>query len=186
MYTHTYTYIPRAPYLVHQLLLGQQVGEPRSAHSPLAHKPPQLRFIHIHQLVRIQYTLVELDTVNIYWWWWCINLCRVKPALRTASERYEVRERGEVFLRGVGTLRYLFPPNASVLWQPRGLTIHTKTWFLGAGCLGAPPISLMKTNLWPNTRTRRRWCTRCAASFPMSDMLRSAVSCYNVYNTLCW
>ena len=37
---------------------------------------PQLIFIHIHQLFRIQYTLVWLDTVNIYWWW-CINYFRV-------------------------------------------------------------------------------------------------------------
>ena len=27
-------------------------------------------------------------------------------------------------------------------WQPDGLTIHTKKWLLGAGFLGAPPISL--------------------------------------------
>ena len=26
-------------------------------------------------------------------------------------------------------------------WQPDGLTVHTKKWFLGAGFLGAPPIS---------------------------------------------
>ena len=45
-------------------------------------------------------------------------------------------------LRGVGTLRYLFPPNASVRWQPDGLTIHTKKWFLGARFLGAPPFFL--------------------------------------------
>ena len=37
---------------------------------------PQLRFIHIHQLVRIQYTCVEFDTVNVDWWM-CINVCRV-------------------------------------------------------------------------------------------------------------
>ena len=37
---------------------------------------PQLEFIRIHQLFRIQYTLFQLDTVNIYWWW-CINICRV-------------------------------------------------------------------------------------------------------------
>ena len=30
----------------------------------------------------------------------------------------------------------------SVQWQPDGLTIRTKKWFLGAGFLGAPPISL--------------------------------------------
>ena len=29
---------------------------------------PQLRFIHIHQWLRIQYTCFELDTVNIDWW----------------------------------------------------------------------------------------------------------------------
>ena len=29
----------------------------------------------------------------------------------------------------------------SVQWQPGGLTIHAKKWFLGAGFLGAPPIS---------------------------------------------
>ena len=51
-------------------------------------------------------------------------------------------EKGEGLLRGVGTLRYLFPPHASVQWQPDGLTIHTKEWFLGARFLGAPPISL--------------------------------------------
>ena len=50
-------------------------------------------------------------------------------------------EKGEVLLRGVGTLRYVFLPNASVQWQPDGLTIHTKKWLLGAGFIGAPPIS---------------------------------------------
>ena len=30
----------------------------------------------------------------------------------------------------------------TVQWQPDGLTIHTKQLFLGAGFLGAPPISL--------------------------------------------
>ena len=51
-------------------------------------------------------------------------------------------EKGEVLLEGVGTLRYSFPPDASVQWQPGQLTINTKKWFLGAGFLGAPPISL--------------------------------------------
>ena len=54
-------------------------------------------------------------------------------------------EKGKLLLRGVGTLRYLFPPNASVQWQPDVLTIHTNKWFLGAGFLGAPPISLMRS-----------------------------------------
>ena len=35
------------------------------------------------------------------------------------------------------------PPNASAQWQPDGLTIHANKWFLGAGFLGAPPISLI-------------------------------------------
>ena len=30
----------------------------------------------MHQLFRMLYALVSLDTVNIYWWW-CISLCRV-------------------------------------------------------------------------------------------------------------
>ena len=48
-----------------------------------------------------------------------------------------------LLLTGVGPLRYLFPPNASVLWQPDVLPIHIKKWFLGAGFLGAPPMSLV-------------------------------------------
>ena len=56
-------------------------------------------------------------------------------------------EKGEVLLRGVGTLRCYFPPSASVQWQPGDLTIHTKKCFLGAGFLGAPPISLTGAGL---------------------------------------
>ena len=33
----------------------------------------------------------------------------------------------------------------SVQWQPDGLTIHAKKWFLGAGFLGAPRTSLIIT-----------------------------------------
>ena len=36
--------------------------------------------------------------------------------------RLAVSEKGEVLLRGIGTLRYLFPQNACVQWQPDGLT----------------------------------------------------------------
>ena len=46
---------------------------------------------------------------------------------RTHRMAYHISETGEVLLRGIGTLRYLFPPNASVQWQPDGLTIHTKS-----------------------------------------------------------
>ena len=47
---------------------------------------------------------------------------------RAAQERLQVSEKGEVLLRGVGTLQTFSPPNASVQWQPDGLTIHTKKW----------------------------------------------------------
>ena len=51
-------------------------------------------------------------------------------------------EKGEVLQGGVGTLRHVSPPHASVQWQPGDLTMHTKKCFLGAGFLGAPPTSL--------------------------------------------
>ena len=51
-------------------------------------------------------------------------------------------EKGEVLLRGVGTLQYFSPPDASVQWQPDDLAIPTNMWLLGAGSLGAPPVSL--------------------------------------------
>ena len=57
-------------------------------------------------------------------------------------------EKGEVLLRGVGTLRYLLIlsensacQRPAVQWQPEGLTIHAQKWFLGAGFLGVPFIS---------------------------------------------
>ena len=77
-------------------------------------------------------------------------------AISSRSHRREgmlntlVKERGvsdrqrkmEVLPRAVGTRRDFFPPSASLRWQPDGLTIHTNKWFLGAGFLGAPPVSL--------------------------------------------
>ena len=52
--------------------------------------------------------------------------------------------RNQVLLRGVGTPRFAFsPPSASAQRQPDGLTIRAEKWFLGAGFLGAPPISLI-------------------------------------------
>ena len=50
-----------------------------------------------------------------------------------------------MLLRGVGALQDLLTlseNSACQVWQPDGLTIHAKKWFLGAGFLGAPPISL--------------------------------------------
>ena len=58
-------------------------------------------------------------------------------------------EKGEVLLRGVGTPRYVFPPDASVQWQPTGLTIHTQKGFPGAGFLGAPPFFLTSRSFRP-------------------------------------
>ena len=52
-------------------------------------------------------------------------------------------EKGEVLLRGVGTLRHCFPPSASVQWQPDGLITRSKKWSLGARFLGATPIVLI-------------------------------------------
>ena len=69
--------------------------------------------------------------------------CRHRRKRRTKAQGKS--EKGKVLPRGLGgTLRYSFPPNASVQWQPGDLAIHTEKWFLGAGFLGAPPISLRK------------------------------------------
>ena len=61
--------------------------------------------------------------------------------------------KGEVLLRGGSarcdicgsSVKALLVKCPSVQWQPDGLTIHTKKRFLGAGFLGAPPISLIRT-----------------------------------------
>ena len=73
-----------------------------------------------------------------------------------ANDHFLLSEKGEVLLRGVGTLRYLFHPMPSALRQPGGFAIHAKKWFLGAGFLGAPPISL-------KSRTRREIKSRARA-----------------------
>ena len=62
--------------------------------------------------------------------------------LGPSAGQTEASEKGEVLQRGVGTLQFLFHQmhlrNGSlVAW-----TIQTKKWLLGAGFLGAPPISL--------------------------------------------
>ena len=50
------------------------------------------------------------------------------------------REKGSAPKRGRHSAMFC-SSNASVQWQPDGLAIPTKKWFLGAGFLGAPPIS---------------------------------------------
>ena len=76
-------------------------------------------------------------------------------------------EKGEVLLRGVGTLRYLSPADASAQWQPDGLTIRTNKWLLGAGFLGAPPISLR-----PCKPSRVGLCTRATCRFARLSRMR--------------
>ena len=44
--------------------------------------------------------------------------------------------------RGRHSTICVLPPNASVQWQPDGLAVRTNKLLLGAGFLGAPPISL--------------------------------------------
>ena len=71
------------------------------------------------------------------------TLNRVKTAKQAGPAGQDsMSEKGEVLLRGVGTLRYFFLPNSSLQWQPDGLAIPIKKLLLGAGFLGAPPISL--------------------------------------------
>ena len=44
----------------------------------------------------------------------------------------------------------------SVQWQPAGLKTHTNKWFLRAGFLGAPPISLRQPPVQRQDRERDR------------------------------
>ena len=54
----------------------------------------------------------------------------------------QLRERGSAPKEGRHSTKTLLVKCPSVQWQPDGLTIHTRKWFLGTGFLGAPPISL--------------------------------------------
>ena len=58
--------VTRALYLVSRRFVT--CGPTRLGGAFLHGHVAQLRFIHIHQLFRIQYTCLELDTVNIDWW----------------------------------------------------------------------------------------------------------------------
>ena len=86
-----------------------------------------------------------------------------------------VREKGEVLLRGVGTLRYVFPPSASVQRQPDGLTTHANKWFLGAGFLGAPPISLK--GVTRSALARHSDVTVCARPLTQIQIVQISSSC---------
>ena len=95
---------------------------------------------------------------SIMQWHKIIWYSMIPPMLAREREiKREIRgsEKGEVLLRGVGTLRYvcwssrktLLVKCPSVQWQPDGLTTHSKKLFLGAGFLGAPHISLNLSNI---------------------------------------
>ena len=83
------------------------------------------------------------------------------------SSRNNVREEGSAPRRGRHSAMCVFPPNASVRWQPDGLTIHTKKWLQGAGFLGAPPISLTQSTQLPQVgregASRGRGTSSCQA-----------------------
>ena len=101
----------------------------------------------------------------------CRAISRPTPRRRPPGRPAQLlRERGSAPERG-GHSTIVFPPNASVQWQLDDLTIHTRKWFLGAGFLGAPPISPSYPTLWPlGTSTQRggsqteRWTSRAAAT----------------------
>ena len=101
---------------------------------------------------------------------------RPRPRLGGGEAPEEQKsEKGEVLLRGVGTLRYSFLPNASVQWQPDGLTIHTKRWFPGAGFLGAPPIFLVARGPLPRSDVVPTAAAAALGSVPF-PLLASAAS----------
>ena len=52
----------------------------------------------------------------------------------------------------------------SLQWQPDGLTIHAKKWFLGAGFQGAPPISLTR-DAGSADLQRARWCPSMGVAY---------------------
>ena len=67
---------------------------------------------------------------------WRLAYLRLHDALGSCSSQ----RKGSAPERGRHSTIFL-PPNASVQWQPDGLTIHTEKWLLGAGFLGSPPIT---------------------------------------------
>ena len=77
-------------------------------------------------------------------------------------------EKGEVLLRGVGTLRHFSPPDASVQWQPDGLTIHAKQLpFLlsgGGGLWSVGPLRWLR-RLWKETSEKMCLIVLCHGTF---------------------
>ena len=100
-------------------------------------------YIYIYTHIYINYTLCICICMYMYMYMYAArpDFVRAEVLPRPLDQR---SEKGEVLLRGVGTLRSSFPPNASVQWQPDGWKIDANKWFLGAGFLRAPPISLQR------------------------------------------
>ena len=75
----------------------------------------------------------------------------------------------------------------SVQWQPDGLKIHTKQWFLGGGSLGAPPISLIMYSCVRDS------CHACGclpvhgfASFGLDSLWGSCVTIGTIQRQIAW
>ena len=102
---------------------------------------------------------------NVMTWTLVIEACaQSHPRLRSGQGSLtQVIERGSAPKRG-RHYTICVPPSASVQWQPDGLTIHTKKWFLGAGFLRAPPISL--------NEGLRVVCTRAALNLTLHLLIQ--------------
>ena len=97
-------------------------------------------------------------------------LARFTPKFASSQiQLISVRERGSAPKRGRHSTIF-FPPNASVQLQPDGLTTHTEKWLLGAGFLGAPPISLTMSTTVP---VRKSAAALSASQDPQSCPLLS-------------
>ena len=70
-------------------------------------------------------TIIIIITITIMFIVYIIGLLSLSLLLVASLPS----EKGEVLIRGVGPLQYFSPPNASVQWQPDGLTVRTKKWF---------------------------------------------------------
>ena len=116
-YTHHYYYYHYYYYYYYYYLWPASVGRVSATRASKRSKGPdfrgsdsvglfpQLIFIHIHQLFGTQYTLFELDTVNIYWWW-CINFCRVLLPSRRGIPR-SIGKFPEIASQGISAGRIL-------------------------------------------------------------------------------
>ena len=87
IYTHTYIRTHTYMFISLSLSLSLYIYIYRSSTAPWLRctmaGSPQLRFIHIRQLLRIRYTCFERDAINNDWWT-CISVCLVGSAAPAA------------------------------------------------------------------------------------------------------